>query len=87
VNQLFPRKLQNCFTVFLRRKETVVLFGGRPRHGLKPVSVMRRTFLDCPIFHGIRDDVRHTEFQSVAFFECLIRFLREAFFHDRVIEY
>ena len=55
--KLFSGKFHDDTSGIVGRNKTVVLFGSDTRHGLEPVCVMRCTALDCPILHGVGNDV------------------------------
>ena len=91
LDQLLAAELHDHTAVRGGSDEGIVLLGGKSRHGLEPVSKVRHSFLDSPIFHRTRDDVCGLEGQGTvvltAFPELFIGAFRQSLAHDFVAEY
>ena len=92
LNQFFTRKTHQYFAVFLWScDKSIMLFCSYSCQRLKPVAVMCCTFLDCPFFHLMSNDICYFQrkFLSLFYrlFQLFVYFFRKSFFHDSVIEY
>ena len=68
-----------------------MLFGRNTRKRLKPVRIMRGSFLNRPFLHLVRDDVCRRRIQFLAFpdrfLQLLINLLGQTFLHHGIVEH
>ena len=66
LDELLAREGHEHGAVVARSDETVVLLGGDAGQGLEPVREVRRTVLECPFLHRVRDFVGDVEVERLA---------------------
>ncbi len=91
LDQLFAGKLHQHLPARDGGDEAVVLLGGDAGHRLEPVGIMGGAFLQRPLLHRVRNDVRHLRLQRLAVLARLpqrpVGRLRQPLLHHRVVEY
>ena len=91
LDKLLARELHNYSAVSVRRKEGVVLLGGKSRQRLEPMRIVRSALLYCPFLHCGGDGACYRRVYSFArsdsLAQGLVNILGQALAHNVVIKY
>ena len=90
-DELLAGKLHNDLTAAAGRNEAVVLLGGDAGHRLEPVRVVRCTFFNRPVLHGICHSIGNRDVEVLAVVDGLsqrlVNVLRQSLTHDVVVKH
>ena len=91
LDELLAGEFHDDAAVCRRRNEAVVLLGGDAGHRLEPVRVVRCTFFNRPVLHGICHSIGNRDVEVLAVVDGLsqrlVNVLRQSLTHDVVVKH
>ena len=91
LDELLAGEFHDDAAVCRRRNEAVVLLGGDAGHRLEPMRVVRCTFFNRPVLHGICHSIGDRDVEVLAVVDGLsqrlVNVLRQSLAHDVVVKH